>query len=607
MNELISSDGQAIFNVASHLDRQAREQPQALAVAVAVDKRGQEYLEMTAEELRSQCDRCAHALVEAGITAGMRVVLMVPPSPEFFALTFALFKIAAVPVFVDPGMGIARLKLCLDEARPEAFVGVAKAHFARWVLGWAKKSLKHFVFVGPRATRWMSVFGGRHLRSLLEGALDTAYPAREVGPDDLAAILFTSGSTGVPKGVRYRHRMFCAQVEAIRQGFGIEAGERDLSTFPLFALFGPALGMASIAPAMDFSRPGRSDPRLLVDAIHRHQCTNAFVSPALVEILGRYVEQEGVKLPSLRRVISAGAPAVPAALRRLSAALEPDAEIYTPYGATEAMPLTRITSREILEEGAEATEQGAGVCVGHPLPGVEIKIIAIDDAPLSTWAQTQAAPPYDPRPKLSSASNPEFGPELGSDVGTDIGPELGSTSGSHALAGVAVGEIVVCAEVVSHRYWEREADNQKSKIVAEDGRIWHRMGDLGYLDDRGRLWVCGRKGHRVHSGGRMYLPLPTEAVFNAVPGVYRSALVEVSREGQSHALICIEFEKGLSKAKRRTLLEEFPRRAEAFDHSRGIRLFLEHPSFPMDVRHNAKIFREELATWAHRTLPSKFS
>src|SRR5262245_46191551 len=277
------------LNVASHLVRMAAESPGRMAVYFprrGVNPVGEsQHIAVTFAELNADADAIAHGLVAAGVTRGTRSVLMVPPSPDFFALTFALFKVAAVPVLIDPGMGVRNLGRCLAEAEPEAFVGVAKAHAARRVLGWGKKTIRTTVNAG----RWR-FFCDTSLAALREaGKARGPYPIPEVTSDEPAAILFTSGSTGVAKGVVYTHGNFAAQVESLKATYGIEPGEIDLCTFPLFALFGPALGMTCVIPDMNPTRPAKIDARKAVAQIRQFGVTNLFGSPAVIRRLGELV------------------------------------------------------------------------------------------------------------------------------------------------------------------------------------------------------------------------------------------------------------------------------------------------------------------------------
>lgn len=541
------------MNIASHLPDMAKRQPDALAVVVqgARDASGNyAYTRVTAKELDEESNKVAHGLQRIGIGPGTRTVLMVTPGVEFFVLTFALFKTGAIPVMVDPGMGVKNLKACLAEAEPEAFIGITKAHAARALLGWARATNRINVTVGPKL-----FWGGHRYRDLTQG--DSSPIMFETKPGDMAAILFTSGSTGVPKGAVYTHANFEGQVDCLRDDYGIEPGERDLATFPLFALFGPALGMAAIVPDMDASKPITADPRNIIAAIHDFEATNLFASPALIDKVGRYAAAHEIKLPSLKRVISAGAPAEAESLERFSTLLADGVQVIPSYGATEALPVTKIDSAELIGETAALTDTGAGVCVGRPVNGLDARIIGITDGQLDAW-------------------DSEF-----------------------ELADGQIGEICVKGPVVSEAYYTWGQSRQYAKIPdSAKGGLWHRMGDVGYFDDTGRLWFCGRKTHRVETREGTLFTVPCERIFNTHPKVRRTALVGVRRNGMTFPLICIELERDERGADVEGLKKELAEIGERYDQTRGIHAFLIHSGFPLDVRHNAKIFREKLRDWA---------
>ena len=531
----------------------AAQQPHTMAVVFphGRDSAGNvSYTHYTYQQLDQRSDLLAVALQNAGVKRGVRTVLMVKPSLEFFALTFALFKIGAVPVMIDPGMGVKNLGQCLKEAEPEVFIGIPKAHLARRLFGWARGSLKTCISVGK------SLLGERTLEHLLYTIpRDAKYPLAETRAKDVAAILFTSGSTGIPKGAVYTHGIFVDQVEKIRRIYGIKPGEIDLPTFPLFALFAPALGMTAIIPDMDATRPGSVDPMRIIEAVENFGVTNMFGSPALINRVGRYGAAHGVKLSSLRRVISAGAPVPAVVLERFSKMLSDKAQIFTPYGATECLPVASIGSREIIKETQHATAQGKGVCVGKPLEDLDVRVIKISDEPIAKWDDEWVVP-----------------------------------DGS-------IGEIVVRGANVTREYFHREESTKLAKIPCGD-TFFHRMGDLGYYDERGRLWFCGRKAHRVIAGNQTFFTIPCEAIFNTHPQVFRSALVGVERNGKTEPVMCVELEAEHKDADQERLSIELMQLGQSHELTKPIKTLLFHPSFPVDIRHNAKIFREKLAVWA---------
>ncbi|UJF23506.1 AMP-binding protein [Shewanella sp. OMA3-2] len=538
--------------------------PDLLAVAVQQAKgHGQyQYQELTFAELDKQSDEMAYKLNAAGIKRGMKAVLMVTPSIAFFNLTFALFKAGIIPILVDPGMGVNNLKQCFIEAKPDAFIGIPKAHIARRVLGWGKKSVKYCINVGGnRIQRWLA--GCLSIESLkqVNGTQYNRYPMVRLAEDDMAAILFTSGSTGTPKGVVYSHKMFEAQISALKNDYGISVGERDLATFPLFSLFGPALGMASIVPDMDASKPITANPAHLFAAITQYQCSNMFVNPALLERLGKAGELSQHKLSSVKRVISAGAPATISSIKCFSHMLNQGVEVLNSYGATESLPISKITSNALFAT-TEQTDNGGGICVGKAIDGVELAIIDITEAAITNW------------------------------------------DSSLALPANQIGEIVVKGPMVSQQYYQRDSATVSAKI-ADGSVVRHRMGDVGYLDDNGLLWMCGRKAHRVDATvagvlNKRYFSIPCERVFNTHPQVMRSALVAVNVNGNIVPLLCIELDKAIVCSTSKVLYQQLLELAIKYSHTQGINRFLIHPDFPVDVRHNAKIFREKLAVWAQK-------
>ena len=539
-----------IVNISRPLTEMARLQPLAPAIIFPAQNRT-----ITFQQLDEWSDRLAAGLEKYGIVRGVRTALLVPPGPDLFSLTFALFKVGAQPVFIDPGIGARNMKGCLVDAAPLAFIGIRKAHLARRLLGWGKESLRILVTVGGGR-----IWGGIPLEEIEQAGRGLPFVPAATGQDEIAAILFTSGSTGPPKGVVYTHGNFVAQVEALRRLYGIVPGEIDLPTFPLFALFAPALGMTALIPQMDFTRPGLVDPERVLGPAASYGATTMFGSPALLNRVGRYGAKHGRSLPTLRRVISAGAPVSAAVLERFTALLPPDAEIFTPYGATEALPISSIGSREILGETCLATCEGKGICVGRAVEGISLRIIAISDDPVDRWREDESLPDGQ------------------------------------------IGEIVVSGPQVTASYFGRPEATRLAKIITADNRLWHRMGDLGYLDAMGRLWFCGRKSHRVITGEETLFTIPVEGVFNSHPLVFRTALTGVGEPGRQLPVLCVELEKKAGRAAQEQIRQELLLLGSRYPHTASVTTILFHPAFPVDIRHNAKIFREKLALWAAKEL-----
>lgn len=523
------------------LAEQARSTPQSVALALP---RGTGFRATTYRRLDTRVNALAAGLAHAGVRPGMRTALLVPPIEDFFALAFALLRLRAVPVLIDPGIGRDNVKRCLAQAAPRAFVGVAKAHLARRLLGWAPRA-EVFITAGPASGVAGRVLGSRALRSVEQaGRWRQPFlpPPRPQGAP--AAILFTSGSTGPPKGVEHGEEQLLAQVALVRSLYDLEPGEVSLSTFPPFALFGPVLGLTTVVPRMDATRPAQVLPARVVRAANRYGATVMFGSPALLDTVSR----AGGAMPSLRRVISAGAPVPRSTQRRTLAQLGPGAQVHTPYGATEALPVATIGSAELLGLPED------GICVGRPVPGVGVALIRVTDDPI---------------------------PELTADL---LVTRVGE-----------VGEVLVRGPVVSPAYADRPDATAAAK-VRWDGQVAHRMGDLAIWDTDGRLWFAGRKAHVVHTAAGPMYSVPCEEVFNVHPAVRRSALVGTGAAGASTPVLCVELEPGVVPSP--LLTQQLLAVGHADARASAVTRVLYHPGLPVDIRHNSKIDRAGLAVWA---------
>jgi acyl-CoA synthetase (AMP-forming)/AMP-acid ligase II len=538
---------ETLANVARYLPLQAARHPNMTAIRVPKGVSGGaiRYMDRSFAELDGDVDACARLMAARGIGRGTRTLLMVRQGLELIVCTFAILKVGAVPVVIDPGMGLKSFLKCVKRTGPEALVGIAAAQIVSRVFRGSFRTVKHRVAVN----------GGSFWRELDQYREGGSFPVAGTRADDLAAILFTSGSTGAPKGVRYLHGMFESQFRLLDKLYHFIPGEVNFPMLPVFALFNPALGMTSVIPDLDPSHPAKADPEKLVAALVQNRVTNSFGSPVLWRKVADYCEKAEIPLPYLRVILIAGA-SVPADLVRRLRSVAPNAECYTPYGATEGLPLASVSGAELLGEAEQAQHFGAGSCVGRAAPEVELGVIRVTDGPIAHFDESLLLPQGE------------------------------------------IGEIVACGPVVTEEYDLLPEATAAAKMRDSQGRVWHRMGDLGRFDAEGRLWFCGRKAERVVTEKGILYTDCCEGVFNVHPDVSRTALVGIRRGGKIVPAIVVEPKKGkfpwTEKAKN-DLAEELMVLGKGYGPTSAIDTFFFERRFPVDVRHNAKIHRLALA------------
>jgi acyl-CoA synthetase (AMP-forming)/AMP-acid ligase II len=671
-------------NIARHLPLMAARQPNhpALKIPRGRTRAGDiDYLTLTFAELDTEVAAWAAHITAAGVKTDDRVLVMVRQGLPLIAAAFALFKIGAVPVVIDPGMGLKSFLTCVERTQPRALLGIPLARIVSRVFRKPFRNVAIRIPASSNPTARLSVGGATPPSRIPSSPLSTSdtpkrdegvapppNPASDPSPSplapspspiarsatDLAAILFTSGSTGAPKGVCYEHGMFEAQVRLIRATYGIQPGEVDLPMLPIFALFNPALGMTTIVPEIDPARPAAVDPAKIVQAIRQENVTNSFGSPTLWNKIADHCLRTNTTLPSLRRVLCAGAP-VPETLWENSRHWITHGQLHSPYGATEALPIASVCAAEIIPRAAARLSVGgatppsrqtssplpanpvslsvpaatrsdptqfrsvgdtsqspfsqesrlalgpsplelgssgtAGACVGRPLPGIDVRIIAITDAPIATIAEARELRPgeigeiivrgpvvtkaYDALPEATSAakiSEPNaqrltFNAQLSTPPDSDLSVKRSALSVERSSVSPAAG-------------------------------VWHRMGDCGYFDPLGRLWFCGRKVERVLTEKGPLFTEPCEQVFRSHPQVARCALIGLGVAENQLPAIVIQPREKLSASAKAALARELRALAAAHATTAGITRFYFHKAFPVDVRHNAKIHRLTLARWA---------
>ncbi|MCY1718786.1 fatty acid CoA ligase family protein [Prolixibacteraceae bacterium Z1-6] len=496
-------------------------------------------------------DAYATGFINSGIVKGTKTIVLLKPGVDFFATTFALLRIGAIPVMIDPGMGRKAMIQALANANAGAFIGIAKSMLLKYISPKNFKSVCIWISGGccwDMQVKHLSTFrkkGGKN------------YEVAKTKPNDETAIFFTSGSTGPAKGVVYTKQMMEAQIAGLKNHFNYNPKEIDLCTFPLIGLFSMCLGLSVVLADMDMVHPARLQPEKLVLNIYWYGCTYLFCSPVVLQKLAEFCVQENLKLNSLKRIMTAGAPVTPELLSNVARVISDEAQIHTPYGATEALPVTDINHKELLHLYENSPNYLNGICVGYPLEDIKLKVVPISDEAIKKIEDVEECDKSE------------------------------------------VGEIVIQGENVSQGYLNDQLADKLSKIAAESGNLlWHRTGDLGRIDDKGRVWYYGRKSQRVQTETKVLFTIPVEAVFNRHPQVERSALVGVVANGKTEPVICIQAKKGTHKSEK--LVDELKELALQQELTHNISEFIFVKKFPVDARHNAKIHREKLAEWAQK-------
>ncbi len=554
-------------NIARHLPLMAARQPAHAAVKIPRGRTSSgaiDYLTLSFAELDAEVNTWVAHLRQNGVQRGDRVLVMVRQGLPLIAAAFALFKLGAVPVIIDPGMGRKNFLACVARSNPRILLGISFAQILSHVFRSAFVSVKIRIKVSGAATARLKF-------DAQPSTLNAQLVANNAS--DLAAILFTSGSTGAPKGVCYEHGMFEAQVRLVRDAYDIKPGEVDLPMLPIFALFNPALGLTTIVPEIDPSRPAMVDPEKIVRAIQQEQVTTSFGSPTLWRKIFDHCLKHNITLPSMRRILCAGA-AVPASLWADAARVLPNGKLHSPYGATEVLPVATASSTDL------ELQPTLGSLIGRPLPENQVKVIALHDGPLVTLADIHELPPG----------------QIGEIIVT--GPTV-TKEYDHLPEATAAAKIQVTRAKFQETGSDAFLDPSHFALGASAARseaVWHRMGDAGRFDSTGRLWFCGRIAERVETANGTLHTESCEQVFRGHAQVVRCALIGLGPRGMQEPALVVQ--PAVSVADRAKLARELRELATHYPHTVSIKKFFFHPSFPVDVRHNAKIHRLTLAKWA---------
>lgn len=516
-------------NVYSKFHQICQDYPQKVALIIPAKYSCQEY---NYQQIQNLTASYQYFFKCQGIAENDHVAVFLRPGIEFIATTFALFSMGAIPVFMDPGMGLKKILSNLKSIKIKFII--------------AESIVLFILFFLPKIVGVKLKISKRKLKSIE----DQKIPITKVSANTQSAILFTSGATGPSKGVCYTHEMFLNQISSIQSIFKIKHTDIDYPAFPLFSLFTLCMGATVVIPTIDPSRPSSCKPRVVLGEIKKYQATIISGSPAIWDKVSKYQKAHPLfqdYTNKIKTVIMFGAPVSYKIYQNFLPFL-PSGDIFTPYGATESLPVCVASAREILAHHLKDTLCGAGTFIGKPLPGVKIKIIPFGQTLIRNKNLKDAA---------------------------------------------SFGELWVASNCTSKEYYQLELENQRSKIKDDEGETWHKMGDLVTVDEFQNLWFQGRIPHSANINEKIFTSISCEAIFNQHPIANRSALIQLNAYSLA---VVIESPSAckMSSKKRSTIKEELKQLAKKYSHTDSIAQFYLAKKFPVDIRHNIKINRELL-------------
>ena len=482
--------------------------------------------------LSGKVDLLARGLSVRGVRRGDRVAVLIRPGADLVAVVYACWRIGASVVVTDSGLGVRGMHRALRGSGAQFIIAIPQG------------------IALARATGLPGVrISTTDLPAIAAAGAGAPLPDGP-GPGDEAAVVFTSGSTGPAKGVVYLHRQVERTRDLLVEHYSITPDDVLVAAFAPWAVLGPALGIASVLPDMDVTAPRTLSAAALADAVRVGRGTLLWASPAAFGSVVSRAEELTVhqreSFNGLRLVLGAGAP-VPVGLLRAMQELCPNAEVRTPYGMTEALPLCDVTLDEI-----EATGPGEGVLVGRPLPGVRVRVCPVDSEGAAVGALTD---------------------------------EPG-----------VLGEIVVSGGHVKDHYDRLWATEKRSS--RNPG--WHHTGDVGSLDAEGRLWIGGRLAHVITTASGPVAPVGVEQRVLAVDGVHEVACVGVGPVGTQQLVVIVVTDRWRIGPADLALTEAVRAASDA-----SVAAVLERRDLPVDIRHQSKIDRSALGRWAEAMLAGR--
>jgi acyl-CoA synthetase (AMP-forming)/AMP-acid ligase II len=480
-------------------------------------------LTISFRQLSEQSRRGSTYLASLGFKPGDVVLVFIPMSIDLYCVLISLWRIGMTAMFLDPAADSKTMEICCGRAAPKGFIGIPAAHLIRLI----KRPLRQIpvgITTGwfPLTNRWRSC---------------SRFPlSDDIAPcnaDTPALITFTSGSTGEPKGAARTHGFLAAQKSVLEQTLALEPGKSDLATLPIFTLINLACGVTTIIPSVSLKRPAEVNTGPILKAVARHRPMTAVAPPVFFERLIQ--DPDYGNLSSLKALFTGGAPVFPGLMKKLAHAL-PGTSIVAVYGSTEAEPISELEYGDIGQEDFSEMAAGAGLLAGNVVAQIKCRIIE------NCW-------------------------------GKPLGPLQEDEFRSMVKERGQPGEIVVHGKHVLKGYLGGAGDAENKFRV--EGQVWHRTGDLGRFDEKGRLWLLGRCAAEIRDTRGVAYPFALETAARQYEEITKAAFMQI--EGSRILVIETVAEIDTLKKKLQPLMARF--HVDRLIKNR----------IPMDRRHNGKV------------------
>lgn len=496
-----------------------------------------EHQTMTMGRLAELSARVATGLTKLGIKQGDRLILFVPMSAQLYLAMSALQRIGAIPVFLDSWTRRTNLLSSIQQVKPVGIISYDRAfQFGKNIAGLDLIPIK--ISIDPTDV---------NPSALLDDLAKTRSkaPITPVEQEDTALITFTTGSSGTPKGANRTHRFLAAQHYALNRYVPYLQEDVDLPVFPVFTLNNIAAGVSTVIPAIDVGEPKESDPFVLLSQMKSCRVNCTTLSPSLFNAVAQYCLKTNLKVPSLRRIITGGAPVSRDDLERFKSVSS--AEVLILYGSTEVEPMAHISDVEI---SSVTDVRGEGVQVGRIDDGLRYKLLKIQKGRIEVnhakdWAKLESTP------------------------------------------GEA-GELIVAGEHVCGDYYNNPEAFKRAKIKDLDGTVWHRTGDVVRIDEKACLWVLGRVHNAILRKGKYLFPVQAEIILKRLPFVLAAAYLGVPDGILGERTVAVIVQRRQELGTQRPAWEAQVKKA--FQSSQiPLDKIVFCDNIPMDPRHHSKI------------------